>query len=507
MSDPIWARARRLEWHWDTLGRIAAGLVCLGVALVAIVALTTGLPQRWVRGEQRDVLMREAIAQAALPWIERGDRQGLQAQLDRVVRDDASVAGIVVARADGVLFAYARATPRPGDAGPLDTPWASIPIDGAGGRWGTIAFQASPSVSNSVSRLTRWAAIGVGVLAFAFAGYYVYLRRALAHLDPTSVIPERVRQAFDVLTQGVVFLDAQGRIVLANDAFRRTCAPHAKQLTGRSIEQFAWLASGGGVPIWSRVMRLGEPVRDESYRVPLDDHEARHVVVHGAPVRDTAGHVRGCLLTFDDVTELERANAQLRAAMTDLEASRAHIAAQNVKLQELASRDALTGCLNRRALHEAADPLFALAARNGAAVSCVMFDIDHFKHVNDKHGHATGDEVIRRLARLASARARSADLLCRYGGEEFCLVLPDTTAESAISIAGVLRATIERECGAAIGPGHRVTSSFGVASTRDGARTLDALMALADEALYAAKRAGRNRVEVYRAPAGATVGA
>ena len=194
-------------------------------------------------------------------------------------------------------------------------------------------------------------------------------------------------------------------------------------------------------------MRLGQPVRDESCRVPQVDGSVRRVVVHGAPVQDAAGVARGCLLTFEDVTALDTANAELRQALDALEASRAQIADQNERLQELASRDPLTDCLNRRALQAACAPLLALAQRHDHPVSCVMFDIDHFKSVNDRHGHGVGDEVIRSLAQIVRARIRASDLLCRYGGEEFCLVLPNTTSQIAAAIAESLRLAVERNFG------------------------------------------------------------
>ncbi|HEU4620752.1 MAG TPA: diguanylate cyclase [Burkholderiaceae bacterium] len=499
-SKPARPTKRQRAWQWNTVGRVSAGLVMLSIALLVGWASWFGLPDVFDRNERQSMLLREAVVRAALPLIERDDRAGLESMLNRVIADDPALLAIVVKRLDGVMIAYARSAPNRDDPGLKAAPWQPVTIDGPNGPWGQVEFRARPLPIAPVDTGWRFvAAIAAGLLLI-FGGYYMYLRRALAHLDPTSVIPERVRQAFDVLTQGVVFLDMNARIVLANATFRNAVSEAQDGLTGRDIAGFEWLSPTGlDAPIWTRAMRLAQPVRDESYRMPLPDGGERHFVVHAAPIQDGSGRVRGCLLTFDDQTALYTANAELRNALNELEASRERIEAQNAKLMELASRDALTGCLNRRALHDAGDSLVALAQRSGREVSCVMFDIDHFKQVNDRHGHAVGDEVIRRVARLASARTRKSDLLCRYGGEEFCLVLPDTSPETAIGIAGVLRATIERECGQGVEsvPGLKVTSSFGVASSRSGASTLDELMAHADEALYAAKRGGRNRVEVF----------
>ncbi len=133
---------------------------------------------------------------------------------------------------------------------------------------------------------------------------------------------------------------------------------------------------------------------------------------------------------------------------------------------------------------------FAHARTEGLDLQCVMVDIDHFKRVNDTHGHAAGDEVIRRLAELLSTAVRSTDAVCRYGGEEFCIALPGAPSEVAAKVA-------ERLCQKARSPGFTrvpVTVSFGVASVKSGAVSLAELLEQSDRALYASKEAGRDRV-------------
>jgi len=146
--------------------------------------------------------------------------------------------------------------------------------------------------------------------------------------------------------------------------------------------------------------------------------------------------------------------------------------------------DPLTGMSNRRGLDDALNVQFALMARYGTEFSLAMFDIDHFKEVNDKQGHLAGDRILRDLARLCDESARETDVVVRYGGEEFVLVMPQTDLEGASLFADRLRAKV-----AAAMP---VSISGGVTTALDG-DTQDSLLARADEALYAAKSGGRNR--------------
>jgi diguanylate cyclase (GGDEF)-like protein len=160
---------------------------------------------------------------------------------------------------------------------------------------------------------------------------------------------------------------------------------------------------------------------------------------------------------------------------------------------ELAMTDSLTGIPNRRALMELAE--HALARRGAVPMTLMMIDVDHFKRINDTYGHPVGDVVLRQVARLLSGRLRGGDVLGRYGGEEFCVLAPDTDAEGALTLAESLRDII------AFRPLHteqgelQITVSIGIACCPDeSARSLKDLLAEADAALYAAKEAGRNRV-------------
>jgi diguanylate cyclase (GGDEF)-like protein/PAS domain S-box-containing protein len=166
------------------------------------------------------------------------------------------------------------------------------------------------------------------------------------------------------------------------------------------------------------------------------------------------------------------------------------------KLRDQSIRDALTGLYNRRYLEETLGQELISAQRHGYQVSVIMGDIDHFKSVNDRYGHLAGDEVLRVFGALLKRHARGSDVYCRYGGEEFLLVLPQMTLDGAAARAEQVRNAL---LGGPIVVGDlaiEVTASFGVATFSGDGRTGDELIAAADQALYAAKAAGRNRVHV-----------
>jgi diguanylate cyclase (GGDEF)-like protein len=163
------------------------------------------------------------------------------------------------------------------------------------------------------------------------------------------------------------------------------------------------------------------------------------------------------------------------------------------EMRALAQVDGLTGLANRRTYEEAVDRLLTQARQTGRSVSLIVLDIDHFKQFNDRHGHLAGDDALRFVARVLRSGARKTDVISRYGGEEFAILLPDTTYEQALVIADKLVQTIRTESEKTeLG---RITLCAGVANCQDGGTDGKKLFELADLALYRAKDRGRDRVE------------
>jgi diguanylate cyclase (GGDEF)-like protein len=163
--------------------------------------------------------------------------------------------------------------------------------------------------------------------------------------------------------------------------------------------------------------------------------------------------------------------------------------------QQLASLDPLTRAFNRRTFVELAEKQLARARRLDAPLSLVLLDLDHFKSVNDNHGHLAGDRVLQLFADMVRSQLRKEDLFVRYGGEEFALLLPDVPGPGAVSLAGRIRKAVAKELFRIDGVELPLTLSAGVAARIDeGPEGLNDLIARADEALYTAKHRGRNRV-------------
>jgi diguanylate cyclase len=163
------------------------------------------------------------------------------------------------------------------------------------------------------------------------------------------------------------------------------------------------------------------------------------------------------------------------------------------RIEELAEVDELTGALNRRSIMKLLDDEVARSQRSGGAFTVALIDLDHFKQINDRFGHLTGDEVLRTFAISLFANIRAIDKFGRYGGEEFLLVLPDTGHDSGARMLDRLRAIVESLDWSAFSEGLTVTISAGVATLRQS-ETSESLLARADLALYAAKERGRNRI-------------
>jgi len=185
--------------------------------------------------------------------------------------------------------------------------------------------------------------------------------------------------------------------------------------------------------------------------------------------------------------------------------ARVRAALRTKHLQDLLTKyaqiDPLTELRNRRALEERLKQEWARIQRYGGSFAVIMADLDHFKRVNDTHGHPAGDQVLREVAAILAGECRDSDLPARYGGEEFAVILPTHHAQDAVVMADRCRRKIEEACVHACGAEIRVTASFGVADS-EGCASGEEVIQDADKALYQAKQAGRNRVEAAsRVPA------
>jgi len=216
------------------------------------------------------------------------------------------------------------------------------------------------------------------------------------------------------------------------------------------------------------------------------------------------------MLLQDANEELRRINLsyeqvvmQAKQARQKAEELATELLEANVKLREMAFRDGLTGLYNYRYFQELMDREVSRSMRHHLGLSLMLFDIDHFKDVNDTYGHPAGDQVLRNLAELAQSTMRISDNVVRYGGEEFAVILPSTDLAGCNVFARRLRRRVEEMETVVSGMGIRITISIGVTGYDVAQKTLDktSMIKAADSALYKAKHGGRNRVEVELLPA------
>lgn len=359
--------------------------------------------------------------------------------------------------------------------------------------WGTIEARFVPINrpwlgGYGPSRKTQ-AIVFVGIVCTLL--FHQFLRKVLKQLNPTQAVPRRVHEALDALAEGLLILDEQQRIVLTNSAFTTAIGRTSQALIGQTINIFSWSLKAGTIVPWERALLQGETVTGVLMRcAETADHTFS---VSAVPILDEHGATRGAMVSFEDVTELERNKAELLTMLEQLRESRDEIQQQNRQLERLATTDPLTGCLNRRAFFMRFEAQWKLAAKHHRPLSCILVDIDHFKQINDNHGHSTGDEVLRLIGDLLSTSVSDMESVCRYGGEEFCVLLPATDMTEAARRAEQLRAKIERMPFEKLS----ITASFGVSCTSQRASAPQLMLDQADVSLYAAKRNGRNQVVCF----------
>lgn len=491
--------------------RLAFGLTGLAISLVLACDIVFGIfpdaaqAQRTLRRH-----VAESLSTQVATLVQAGEHRLLELTLKDVLVRNHDIRSIALRRSDGSLVLAQGDHARHWDVADdkrstLDN--VQVPLLTGARRWGSVEIAFAPASQQAWQQIAQPSLVlSLSLGSVGFLLFYAYLRRALQYLDPTSAVPDRVRKAFDTLSAALLVLDTRGRVMLANRAFRNLHPNADVNLHGREVDALDWLRSPATDPTsavpapWTRVLRDGTPLAGIPLEIAQPTGGPIQTMVGCSPVVDAAGGVRGCLVTFDDVTAVHRANDELRHALDELERSRAQIEARNAELHLLATRDPLTGCFNRRAFFEHGEALMAKAVgREPGALCCIMSDIDHFKQFNDKHGHAVGDLVIQAVAKTLGQGLRTSDILCRYGGEEFCLLLPDTPVTQGNVIAQRLRVAImEAAASSTRAPGVKsITSSFGLSATSQGFTSLEALIDAADGALYRSKKAGRNRVTLW----------
>lgn len=364
--------------------------------------------------------------------------------------------------------------------------------------WGTLHIQLEPVYKYGWISWFSQSIYGLSLVlaSSGFFGYLFIIRRTLRVLDPKNVIPERVKSAFNTLTEGVIIIDEKQHILLANTIFGEKVNRPADTLIGLNIASFGWSLRKDDTVEYPWVTALDKGCSVTGVLMYLNTDNGRYSLsTNCSIIADDKENARGALVTFEDTSELENKNVKLGKLISRLRETEAEIKEKNISLVHLANYDPLTNCYNRRAFFERFDTFFSGAAR----LACLMVDIDHFKLVNDNYGHAAGDEAIQFMASVLQNQSRENDLVGRYGGEEFCVVMPGANATEAGEIAERIRVTLEEQSVVKLAQIGKMTVSIGVSTLDSLPKTPSEMVDLADKALYVAKESGRNRVVHYDA--------
>ncbi len=493
--------------------RISLGLASIAVSILLMGNLVGLVPDKRILDLKVRKNLSEAIAMQCALIAQTSYLEVLHTTVDKLTAKYPDVLSVAVRSVDGYYIAQSAEHENnwiaPQAEGSTDIHW-QLPIYRNDQQWAVLEISFLPSGYYTLfgKSLGPFSLLLIFFSLICFLSFFFYIHRALRAIDPTSVMPSRVRHAFDTLTEGLILVDAKERIVLANEAIAKSLQCKQETLMGMKASRLQWYGSKNlNQPIyfpWQEAINSKQNVYGFSMTISPDGKEERVFMVNSSPILDARGKVSGALTTFDDVTELENKNLQLSETVEELKISKNKVENQNVELERLATRDPMTGCFNRRAFFDKAEAMFKKADADGTRLACVMTDIDKFKLVNDRYGHSVGDKVIIYYANMLQLTLRGDDLLCRYGGEEFCLLLPTCDAEVGAMIANKARQRVRDECPTAVEdePDIYIAGSFGVSTLSDNPKDLAEMIEFADRALYAAKENGRNQVVIYNPEAG-----
>jgi diguanylate cyclase (GGDEF)-like protein len=305
-----------------------------------------------------------------------------------------------------------------------------------------------------------------------------------------DLVPVARDAIIERMSDGVLVVDTQDRIVDLN--------PSAMDLLGATSSSIGQPAHGL-LEKWPTILASCHDADGIQAEIALDAASARFADLRVSPLRDRRGRVTGRLLVIRDISQRKRAEAAVQLANQRLQEQLAEINELHAQLREEAIRDVLTTLFNRRYLDETLPRELSRAARDHCPLSLVMLDVDDFKQLNDKYGHEAGDTILKAIGPFLRAQIRIGDIACRFGGEEFVVVMPNTLVETACQRAEAWRGWFGQLVTTFRQRPLQGTLSIGVAVFPEHGQTAAELLRAADVALYAAKSAGRNRVVAWHA--------
>jgi diguanylate cyclase (GGDEF)-like protein/PAS domain S-box-containing protein len=346
-----------------------------------------------------------------------------------------------------------------------------------------------PWVSSLYSELDFIASMGLDITPISFGLSGILLTFAMVRERFMDLIPVARSHLIETMQDGVLVLDWQNRVVDINPAMEKFLVGEPSTFLGKHAASILgyWIEK-------AEPLLIGIESQTE-VRAPNDP--SRVLDLRATPLHDRDGRLNGRLLVFRDITERKDVERKLRAANSRMQSQLIEIGTLQSRLREQAIRDPLTNLFNRRYLEETLDRELARAARESYPVCIIMIDIDHFKQVNDTHGHEAGDLVLKAMADVMAGQSRRGDFACRFGGEEFIVVMPNISTDVARERAETLRQALNS---LRVPYNHTqitATISMGIASHPANGGTREAILRAADRAMYAAKAAGRDHIRWF----------
>ena len=358
-------------------------------------------------------------------------------------------------------------------------------------QWQITVLLASlllPWVTNIliVTKLSPFPDLDLTPIVFTFTGVAILYDMLKRHL--LDILPIARDLLVDSMNDGLLVLDNHNRVADFNAAARDIFSDLHPLTVGQLI-----------MPLLIRWPDLAEKyvsVEQLDTELFLDGDPPIYFDLHIRPIKDKWGRFLGRLFIWRNVTSHKQVELALQDANQRLQIQIKEVELLQAQVREQSIRDGLTEVFNRRYLDETMEREFERAERERSCFAIVIMDLDLFKSINDTYGHRAGDLALQRVAEFLSINTRASDIVCRYGGEEFVVVMPGVDIQVAYSRAEHWRQSIEALDIVSPKGAFHVTASIGVAIYPDHAANTDDLLRTADDGLYEAKRQGKNRVVI-----------
>ena len=306
-----------------------------------------------------------------------------------------------------------------------------------------------------------------------------------------DIIPLARDLLVENLRDGILVLDSSNRIVDFNPTLATILRLSYDQLIGKSIDGVC-----ENMPLLKEICQQNSNGTFETYL--SFQNSIAYFEINSSTIQDKRASFIGRLIEIRNITDLKTTELKLREANKQLTNQVDEIEKLRLRMEEMAIHDSLTGLFNRRTLSNFLEREIAQAGRSSKPLVVVLMDIDHFKNINDEFGHQAGDHVLIELAQLILENTRQSDFACRYGGEEFVIILPEIEIPDALRRIDQLRERVSQKTFIFSQQQMHITLSAGIAVYPQNGETTDTLLIAADQALYAAKNAGRNRVVMHK---------